>query len=501
MPFRSIIRDRIFTERSFYPRVALWGCGDFAETILEELNQIGTEVICFFDRYPDRFSGKNVLNVTDSSAIEKLVGEGIPLVITAKSARGVSVFSEIHRQLVCQFPGIKVLHPLALFPFVCSDLSEYRFINGFPGSGNTVFRNLINRASALRERSSEFEFWKKSAEDYNAWVEDCCHKMYGFMFSRKTSAPGGFKWVTSRNLDSADARFMNRESILAIRPVPFMDLIQRGYRLGHSFFEEVDYRWLSERKLDVYFILRHPLDVLVSLAAKVWNQNVWRGEVSSGGISREQRNILSQGHLNSEVWFKDYLEQCVVFQEEVVLKGNQFSLLRYEDLMEDPKKVVSEILKSLGLAPETNAVNELIDSTLMKPIVSTNRAHYNAPGCGKWKNLLGKKHYQWIYEVLGDEAEARFGSLGYATDLSILDTNEDSAVDSISDDIQGVNASRNAYSNCNLKDGEGKIVAEVTALNDELMGVAKLILNSSYYHEFYSTLGVEIENVDLRCEQ
>jgi hypothetical protein len=144
---------------------------------------------------------------------------------------------------------------------------------------------------------------------------------------------------------------------------------------------------------EVVYILRHPLDVIVSNAAKL-----------STVVPGKRRPELALGNLQ---WFSDIVRTVGKHYEHLGEHGADLKCVRYEALIADPDKEISRLAAFLDVETSASLRESIWKSVDGVPIAG--RQHFWDPRAGKWKEFLGPQHREIVFASSLPELARRFG--------------------------------------------------------------------------------------------
>ncbi len=147
----------------------------------------------------------------------------------------------------------------------------------------------------------------------------------------------------------------------------------------------------------IVYILRHPLDVIVSLAAKV--AGAVPGEKDAGPV------------LSDAEWFGAALDTVARYYVEILNHRQALHFVRYENLMAEPVREIGRLARHL----ESHVTDEDARRIwrLFDGVAVAGAQHFWQPGEGKWRTHLGRGHRD---AVMSSELVKTAAAMGYGID-------------------------------------------------------------------------------------
>lgn len=303
-----------------------------------------------------------------------IVERNIPVVIGSYGLRERDYFREnlLYGRNKLNLSG-PILHPAFLGDFHSNPKRRYAII-GFPGSGNMILQHICSRlmppppapiwaADPLSAAVSQFAlcYWyslgnylASQFDDVGRWhdVAAPSHLRYGAIY------------IALRN---------------QISPAVIAGLPQRSYiwsnpwHTSHEPLTDKALSFFSEQNIRVLQIVRHPLDLIVSNAAKI---------TAAAGDRAPQ--LL----LQVDTWMEGMLQTIEAYYAAMVkhrqAKGVTF--LQYADLLADPIVTIRRVADFLDV-DVNDQESEVIWSDLKGSRLS-GEGHFWDPRSGKWREFI-----------------------------------------------------------------------------------------------------------------
>jgi len=277
------------------------------------------------------------------------------------------------------------------------------FVTGFPGSGNVVLRRLCDEAIAASGDSD-------GGRDAREVVAIGALRATKLLDTMKSCLPKD--WNGDAYLSS------HRGGALS----DFFAVGQMGHFLCLSAFEtnlymnaghathelpcRSNYDLFEASGISVLSIVRHPLDVLNSLAGKTpvdEEQDENSNRASFQSLAKRRAAIRT----NNEVWLKLAGHTLARFLNALAELKDRWPVLKYEDLMTDPNAFVESLVARLGLDSIPASAKEQMRSMAGQSEFAP--MHFNAPGTNKWKGKFSPQQINILTETGVFDAAEKFG--------------------------------------------------------------------------------------------
>ncbi len=149
----------------------------------------------------------------------------------------------------------------------------------------------------------------------------------------------------------------------------------------------------KEQGYDIIYILRHPLDVIVSNAGKI-----------SSVLSGDRRPRLE---LDNQQWFTDIVQTVCKHYEALSAHRRELKFVRYEQLMADPVEEIGRLASYVAVDLDAGARRSLWERLDGAPVAG--KGHFWDPRAGKWKEHLGPVHRDIVLQSSLPELAQGFG--------------------------------------------------------------------------------------------
>lgn len=374
--------------------IILWGCNDFSESLYQLLSQTDIKVIAFIDptAQTTQFCGKPLYSPNDFKTHRDLANT--PIVVAAPhdmTNNMPHINFETIRQFKLRIQEIAnefaianpLLHPAALVDFLQIDFSNKIITFGLAGSGNTVFNHLLQKIQPLLP-SIPFasRFFEQLCYEYTQIIHQIATDII-FSIGGNTIHVGPWKVGTSHfnylfnHETNSVYSFQTRDHIICSN---------YGY---HVLPTAASVKQLQSRKFKLFFILRCPLDTLLSLVKK------------NEGIDAETKTIKNNDALLHSAFY--VLKVLSTWRDTNIALPQ----LRYEQLLNDPINYICDIMRTLDIEPDKAFAHSVWQEIGLKELPNVPKNHFWQGGARKWEKYLTQEHLaflkaQGIEKVLED---------------------------------------------------------------------------------------------------
>ncbi len=259
------------------------------------------------------------------------------------------------------------------------DLFQYPgtryLLAGIASSGNMVFQRILT--ALLQQRAAPTPLSMNTVAQLLASFALYHARSLQRLFARHMSCDMDAVLLSATNTQFGQCLIQTDERYSALFGLPLKSYAWAGESTGTH--EQVNTEMLSfyaRQGYELIYILRHPLDIIVSLAAKM-------SSVTPG----KQRPELA---LNHEQWFDDAVTTLVRYYEGFLQHQRELKTVHYEQLFSNPLAEIEKLAGLIGMTVSQDQAAAIWQSVDGRP-VSGDR-HFFAPGAGKWQRYLTAKH-------------------------------------------------------------------------------------------------------------
>ncbi|MEM7680336.1 MAG: hypothetical protein AAF288_00105 [Planctomycetota bacterium] len=291
--------------------------------------------------------------------------------------------------------------------------SKRLLINGFPGSGNMLLQRTFDLIRPLAPAVAMPE-WEQLLGQF-AWeagqqlaepIDQATADRYP-RARRKTlaiaTAYGSRYHFFDEDPDRVDKQSERRQALLFGLPVP--SALWGTTQSTHEPLTPGVLDYYQHRGFRTALIVRHPLDALVSNAAKLTN----------GPSGRDPLSLLDHPG-----WLESMLGPLTAYFRHYAGLLERVTLFRYEEAMQCPAEFVRRAAQMMDFDPTDDQVNRLWAEIDGKPVSHLGQGHFWRPGAGKYAEFMQERHIQAIRASgLTEAAEA----LGYPIDFDAIANN------------------------------------------------------------------------------
>ncbi|MEM7467413.1 MAG: sulfotransferase domain-containing protein [Pseudomonadota bacterium] len=265
---------------------------------------------------------------------------------------------------------------------------------GFAGSGNMIFQYIL------------FDLLEFNKRDDGLATNELARKMASFSVNHLISLRRLFSQhmhdgtleeikASSSHMGFGQCLINTGKQYCALSGVPL-----RSYAWGdpwcatHEPITKTTVDFYSEQGYRIVYILRHPLDVIVSNAGKV-----------ASILPGKRRPEVA---LEDLTWFENFVTTVSSYTEHLVHHKDEVTFVRYESLMTDPISEIEKLADAFNITAPPGVPAKIWSKHEGQPVAG--KQHFWAPGLEKWKTLLHHSHREIVMaSKLPDLCEA----LGY----------------------------------------------------------------------------------------
>lgn len=349
--------------------------------------------------------------VDQSSFTEMLARKTLPVFIA-----DVGQFKEELRYLRYRMRIFeqRILHPAALVGLHLSRAKTF-VLAGFPSSGNMIFQSCLNdllaqnpQAVNLQRSPLESLLCHYALSHWHSLSEAIATSFDDYGLHVHMAAPCGFGLAGD---------FLELES-----PVPAQagffgqagDVVVGGLRMWHHAWAN-PYHASHEpitlgaavayqrRNVDCIQIVRHPLDVLVSIAGKL----VYHTQTHEPS-KKDARAAAVVELMNCDAWVHSMIDALERYYVAVAAAKDQIHLLRYEDLLSAPVATIQKMSEIFCVRPSAEIADDIWQKWAGADVAG--EGHRWEPGVGKWMRFLPSR---FADRIIGSSLEAAAAAFGY----------------------------------------------------------------------------------------
>ncbi len=277
-----------------------------------------------------------------------------------------------------------------------NDLHRYKptryLFAGFASSGNMIFQNIL------------LEIIQRTSKNETPLSDPISGKLASYAINHTHSLLRCFERYFSLDLMTAvgspthikfgQVLFQSNDRYLAVSGVAM-----RPYAWSPEWFSNHEpitaeaLGFYESQGYQIIAIVRHPLDVIVSNAAKM-----------SSVLDGPKRPEIA---LSNPRWFESILDRVMKYMASLSQHKDKVHILYYENLLADP---VSEIRKLTTLIRRPIPDEELRSIfRKFENVPVAGAKHFWQPGAGKWTRYLGEEHLRIVRNTNLIEVASCFG--------------------------------------------------------------------------------------------
>jgi hypothetical protein len=337
-----------------------------------------------------------------------------PIMIYDSSNGGVSNFfllmrNHIRNRLKYQS---KILHPACLATNHKFSFPTY-IVTGPPGCGNMVYQRIVQEIMYVTPQD------EKSRSQIEILLNQYCLQHWSLLqtaisqklsdcgFFEMSGAPGGFEkfqfFMPFLNVSTGTDTTEATPITITGQPVKVYSW-SNPTMFSHEPLSSSSVRAYRSNNVSCIQLIRHPLDVLVSIAGKV---SVLASEDHS------DRTELCRELLSNENWVKSMVDALGEYFSLVADARSEISILTYEGLIENPVNTIISLSQSLDREINENEAKKIWSKWSDRPALS--KTHSWDPRKGKWMELLPAVYCEYI---MRSKLNSAAQSLGYKIERS-----------------------------------------------------------------------------------
>jgi hypothetical protein len=267
------------------------------------------------------------------------------------------------------------------------------FVNGFPGAGNVILQyvsdELLRSAGPARP---------KPADDYETPLIAFLGPRYDrFREMLIACCPPGWRDNCHFNVHRGGqlVDFVSSpsfEHFLYGGPFVVGAHFNTNQHASHELPSRANYELYAGYGYRILPIVRHPLDILVSLAGKSPLSLDEEETIGSTADPAERRRLeqaargrAAQARLNDDCWLRLAAAALTRFFAEQAKLQLTWPALRFENVLGDPAGFVALLAQRLGLDVSVRRVGEIASAIGAKQLAP---GHFGQPSCGKWRKAF-----------------------------------------------------------------------------------------------------------------
>lgn len=371
-----------------YVYILVWGCNEFSRCLYELLQGTRVRVVAFIDDEQTGFTHFCGQAVHDPQTLNsKEEWAMLPVVIAVDHFmlfkrpvlrfKSISQFKEKIQTIQKQYhPKQALLHPAALVDFLPLTFRNKVILFGLQGSGNVMFMHIFQAIYKkyflfFFTRYKRNYFFESMCREYMHLVQqvvsDCLHGQGGY-----DAHAVAWKIGTSHYNCRFDDNILASLYTLSTRE-QFASFVA----MYHQMPSQAYLNKLYAMQFNVYFVMRNPLDVILS------------GINKSAGINADDFSIDENQFRCIAKWVIDQLQQ---WQPLVAT----MPVLRYEHLLAQPVQTIKKIMRDLRLLPSARWAKKIWRQLGFKQLPQAFKKHFWKGGTGKWEQYFKAEHLLFL---------------------------------------------------------------------------------------------------------
>lgn len=290
-------------------------------------------------------------------------------------------------------------HPCSMLHNYHYDINSRVLCLGFPGSGNVLVQSILIRLlPKFQHHITSIPFVGTLITDHQSTWKMLLQSGLNVRSEDIIFLPQDLNHISVR-ITCEDGRFLDLYDL--VNPHWHTALIVPSHVLPT--IKETQ-EWMGRGGL-VVIVLRNPLDIIVSCAAKL---------------------LQPPGRLIGELaWFRRAVKSVVEYIDHIHSLPGEKLFVCYEDLLQRPHAQISRLANFFGVKMTLNELNVLWSDVGLKELVpfqgfNRTKNHFYQPGSGKWMQYLDIRHAEIVEE---EGLDNRMRSIGYSFEIKSFKTN------------------------------------------------------------------------------
>lgn len=313
------------------------------------------------------------IEVLDEGTFGRLLAErGIPILVGAYGLRERDYFRDnlLFARNHLKFEG-QILHPAFLADYYRNPNRRYAII-GFPGSGNMIFQNIY--AKLFPPQS--VPMWAK--EPLSAVIAQFALSYWSSLSNMIADAfddAGRWQHVAGPSHARYGAMYLGLRDQMApavVAGLPMRSHVwSNPWHTSHEPLTSESIAFFDKQNFHITQIWRHPLDLIVSNAAKI-----------TSAVGDRAPQLL----LQNDDWMESILDDVEAYCKLIVEHKDAVSSLRYEELLATPVPMIRRMAEILDVTCDDGRAEEIWSSLDGRPLSAS--GHLWDPRAGKWREFI-----------------------------------------------------------------------------------------------------------------
>ena len=304
----------------------------------------------------------------------------------------------------------QLLHPSALADFVPLRFRNKPILFGLQGSGNVLFSQIFLNICKfffplILTRDKRTFFFEMLCKEYLQIIQQVT---LDYLHLNEAHDIHHVAWKIGTS--HFNFKFGKNNIPASVFTFPTRDHFSSYVSLYHQLPSSEYLTKLLSMRFKIFFIIRNPLDIILS------------GLNKTGGINQETGEINDASFHAIASWV---LRQLNIWHALMP----HFNILRYEDLLTHPIVTIKNMMKQLQVIPFSFLAKKIWQTLGFKQLPTAFKNHFWKGGHGKWETFFKDKHFA-ILKAYGietilqkyhyPEIIKRFNELTAEIDLSTI---------------------------------------------------------------------------------
>lgn len=298
-------------------------------------------------------------------------------------------------------------HPIVFVKNILQKESKY-IITGFPGSGNVIYQNIYREIMIYKNIKSNFDILCEKLqyilkqlkkyfslvssfeEKYNQFCKNLASLYHNTIinFVIDNLGKNQIDYVIPnlvKNFKSCYLiKFKDEKHYSIINNIPIYQHFWEEYFVGqHGLNDESFYNKFNNISYKQIYILRNPLDIIVSNAGKVMME-----------ITGKRDNVVNL--INHKNYILPMIDILTQYLENIKKNKEHFIFFTYEELMLNPERVIKRFGSILNVRLKKKELKKISTKFIRKNLINTSNEHLWDAQSNKYNKYIQKKYLKYI---------------------------------------------------------------------------------------------------------
>lgn len=397
-------------------KAIIWETGDYLPALMTKLRELDWEIQGIVRESPPEAAIGDVAVLRPSELSSTITPDAvvIPGDATPESA---STFLDLLSEFRTHY-GLpnRIIHPAAF-----AEMHLYRrprfLVTGLPGSGNMIAQTLYLEMIKGRQAPAF-----SSLDQGLIGLASAYYWSLHNLLRSGLEQHGAVLWHVSPWETAYGAMVTGPASGIGAWHISGLPLRSHIWSVDLSFSHEAPTNqtitYFTRNGFKIISLVRHPLDVIVSNAAKICRD-----------IGLYDPGLL----LSHRDWYRSMVDAVASHLDSILEHQGRLQVFRYEDLLTDPVEYLSKVQEVLGVEVDPVQMQSIWAQFGLKPLPTALGRHFWKPGEGKWrtymnpmqKDILSRSRLPELARALGytfDQMNGDYEAQAQWKNLTALET-------------------------------------------------------------------------------